>query len=739
MKRILCIVVLMAIFMSGCQNTASVNKVAEKNNTTKFVLSEEDATLKNEYLELSVNSGNGDVIVRDLKNGKEYYSTSPKADENEWVMGPTRMAFKSQLAINVIDKYGELSTVNGFSGAVREDGFKLLVAEDALCAEYNFVNEGIKVSMEYRLKGNQLIIDIPTAKISEKGEYSLADINVLPFFAAATPDDTGSLLIPSGSGAVIDFNNNKGNYGEFEQKIYGNDLMDLKEYKTEQGQIVLFPMFSMMYENTNSTVLAYIEKGAALATLKASATGSDSQLTTASFSFNYHPYTLVNPLNTSSQQVKYNRLTKNAAVIEAFTLSYEFFDEYKNYFDVASVVKDKLLANGVEIDKNATETKLYLELLMGVRKSVYTMGIPHTTCYPLTTFSEAADIAEDFKDQSLVMILNGIDSDGVYGGKIDTSFKIDSNIGNKKQYKALADKIEENNGKLYFVANSTEFTKSKISYSVLFDVARSVTGKNIKCYSYRLGDGQRNTKIESVNLLTHNKIVESVNGIISSAKKNGVTAVAPITLSNSPYSSNNDFGDRASTFDSFEKALSNYKSAGMDILLASPTDCFVKYANNIYSLPISSSKHKIFDRDIPFVQFVLNGIRNYSVPAVNADNNRLMFLKAIESGSSFAYSLYDGDYDEIYDTAINSYNGSQYDIQRDSLKKQVNEYKTVVNELGNTEIVGYTVISNLVRATHFSNNKTVIVNFSDEDINTDKYKISAESYTIVNDWRADGA
>lgn len=732
MKRILSLLILMTFFISGCNNTSG-NSSTSNVETTKFVLSEDDATLKNEYLELSVNRQNGDLKVCDLKSGKEYYSTSPKADENDWVMGPMRMAFKSQIAINVIDKYGELSTVYGFSGAVREDGFRLLVADDAICAEYKFVNEKIKLSVEYRLKDNRLIIDIPTSKIYEKGDYSLADINVLPFFAAATPEDAGSLLVPSGSGAVIDFNNAKGDYGEFKQKIYGDDPMDSKEYKTEQGQIILFPMYSMTYENSNSSLLAYVENGAALATLNAAAASTDSQLTTASFSFNYHPYTLVNPLNTSSQQVKYNRLTKSACKVEKFSLSYEFFDEAKDYFSIANEVKKRLLAQGVTADENATDNKLYLELLMGVRKSVYSMGIPRNICYPLTTISEAEKIAEDFDNQSIVMILNGIDSDGVYGGKIDTSFKIDSNIGNKKQYKILSEKLVKNGGNLYFVANSTEFTRSKTSYSLLFDAVRSVTGKNIKSYRYRLGDGQLNTDFEAINLLSHTKILKSVAGVIDSAKKNGVTSVAPLTLSNSPYTSNDEYGDRENATAIFEKALSNYKAADFDILLSSPIDSFIKYSDNIYSLPVSSSKHKIFDRDIPFVQMVLNGIKNYSIPAVNADNGKFMFLKALESGSSLAYSLYDGDYNDIYDTPINYYNSSQYDVLCDSLKKQVAEYQNIMNELKGAQIVGYTVISNNLRATHYSNNKTLMINLSTENIITDGYEIPAESYLIVND------
>ena len=185
--------------------------------------------------------------------------------------------------------------------------------------------------------------------------------------------------------------------------------------------------------------------------------------------------------------------------------------------------------------------------------------------------------------------------------------------------------------------------------------------------------------------------------------------------------------------DIFDKALSNYKSAGMDILLSSPIDSFIKYSDNIYSLPVSSSKHKIFDRDIPFIQLVLNGVKNYSIPAVNSDNGRFLFLKALESGSSLAYSLYDGDYDDIYDTEINYYNGSQFDLLSESLKAQVSEYKKVAEQLNGAKIVGYSVISNELRATHYSNNKKLLINFGVEDKTINNCLIPAESYVIVEE------
>lgn len=727
----ICAVIVVASFLMLISNIQIAGQT-QKNQFQKVELSDEKATLQNEKLTLTVDADDGDVVVTDRRNNKQYFSTSDVAVENEWVIGPSRLAFLSQIGINVIDEWGSLTTVYSYNGCVNEDGFTLYKSDNAISAQYIFANEGIRVCVEYRLDGDKLIVDVPTDKIAVRGKYKLADINVLPFFGAATKQDEGELLIPSGSGAIIEFNNNKGKYGEFSQKVYGNDAMDLMDYKTEQGELILFPMYAMMFDNQKAAFMTYVENGAALATLKAKASDDESSLTTAYFSFNYHPYTLVNPLNTDSQSVKYNQLTRNKANVKNFTLSYSFYDQSKGYFDIANEVKERLKNSGVSETEDALSAKLYIEMLMGVNKTVYTAGLPHKTCYPLTTLQEASKIADEFDEMPIVMILKGVDSDGAYGGKIDTKFSINSKIGNKKEYYALEEKLKESGGSLYSVTNPTEYTKSSFGFSKLFNAARSVTGKNIKLYRYRYGDGQENTEIEPLNLLNYNKILKGVNKFIKSAKKNKITAVAPLSISNSPYTCNNGTGDRNQVFNNFKNSLKAYDEADINLLLTAPADEFVEYADNIYALPVRSGRHKIFDEDIPFVQLVLNGLRNYSTPALNIEDGNLVLLKSLESGSSPALSLYAAEYTDIYDTPLRNYVSSEYSVQRESLSNQVYEYRTVTEEFSNSKIVGHTVLSENVHAAKYSNGKTVVVNFSNKDYKYESKIIAANSYLVIS-------
>ena len=60
----------------------------------------------------------------------------------------------------------------------------------------------------------------------------------------------------------------------------------------------------------------------------------------------------------------------------------------------------------------------------------------------------------------------------------------------------------------------------------------------------------------------------------------------------------------------------------INVLLKSPAAYAIPYAKYLYSLPLRSSSFSVCDTEIPFLQLVLNGVKNYSTPALNLTNNR---------------------------------------------------------------------------------------------------------------------
>ena len=716
------------ILMSGCAEKPLFIGSAGKNKGFEQV-NGENAVLENGRLRLEIDTSDGNISVIDLVNGNTYYSTDPEGVSSNWVNGPSRMKFLSQLSINIIDKYGTLSSADSSKAAVRENGFLVRRSDSALQAVYRFMDYKIEITVEYRLNDDRLDVSIPVNRIRCDGSYTLADINLLPYFAAAGPQENGELLIPSGSGALIYFGNGKGG-DAFAEEVYGTDPMRLADYKTETGKLIALPMFAYMYQDRGGAMMAYIEKGAALATLNANASGGEIGATAASFSFNYHPYALVNPLDTQTQSVKYNMSTSERADIDEFCVSYRFFSERKTYFDIAQTVKERLAQKVMYTATDTDSHPLYLEMVMGINKTVYTLGLPHKTCYPLTKISTAFETAKELAGESIYMVLNGIDADGVYGGKLDNEFSIDSNIGTLSEYKELEKYLSESGGRLYSVTEPTRFTKSTLRFSSVYSAAKSVNGKNVRIFTYRNGDGQKDQNITPLNLLKYTKIPDGVSGVVNSALKKGIGRLAPFSISNTPYTCNSDYGDRSKVHAAFENAAKKYTDNGIELMLKSPDAEMLPYAGAVYAAPVTSSEARIFDEDIPFLQLVLNGLVSYSVPSLNENgNSRLSLLKAFESSSSLAYILYTADCEETEKTAAGSLNGSEFSAQKERIKDSIKEYNSVMDRLGGT-ITGHRVISPGVHLTLYGNN-AILINYNESQTEYNGKTISAMSYTLI--------
>lgn len=120
------------------------------------------------------------------------------------------------------------------------------------------------------------------------------------------------------------------------------------------------------------------------------------------------------------------------------------------------------------------------------------------------------------------------------------------------------------------------------------------------------------------------------------------------------------------------EALGTLQETADQILLANANAYALPYARHNIAVPYSSSKFDIADEEIPFVQMVLHGYTNHSLPFANFGRDETeILLQAVETGSNIAFSwfyepnselieteysyLYSGDYRNWLDTAERLY------------------------------------------------------------------------------------
>mgnify|MGYP000011700703 FL=1 len=710
------------------------NALADNAEGSVSVASEESGaiTISNRQVELACSRSDGSIRLSDLNTGNIYYSTPADTAALESTDALNRVRLKSQIILQLCNESGEVTSANSSSLAanklisIKKDG-------GSIVCSYDFRDYSIKISVKYTLNKNGFSACIPMDSIECKGSYSLMQVSLLPYFAAADVNESGYFVVPDGCGALIDFNNGKAALGNYSQKIYGPDAIQNASKMTETTQPALLPVIGIhrnAAEKAGSNMLLYVEDGAACATANAAVSTASLGYNNAYFSFTYKSSNRVTMLEDTDFSSSVYMLSNNTPSAKSFTVSYNLLSSDGDYNEMAQVTRDLLKADSLKDDWENGD-RVFIEAYMSVKKEKYFLGIPYNANETLTKFDDCLKLIEKINGNA-VMLLNGVDPDGAVGGKIDSKFRVSSGLGGIKAYKKFVQQAEKSGAAVFPAAELVKFNKSSIGYNTYFNNARSVDYKPILERFYLFGNYEENKKYPELSYLIPAKTVTAGNSYVKSLVKNGITGAAPLSVGNSPYSSADGKGcDLTSVMQNYIKILEDMRNKQINVLLKSPAAYAIPYAKYLYSLPLRSSSFSVCDTDIPFLQLVLNGVKNYSTPALNLTNNREeMRLRMIESGSSPAYSVIGAKYADIKSTPLDVLYGAEMDTLSEEILSEIAEYRNVFEATGGL-IESHRIINGNLRKVTFKNGTSVYLNYSDTPQTYDGIQIDALSYSLT--------
>ena len=195
------------------------------------------------------------ICLLDERNGQKNYwwSTPINTEADNTMLDPSdrnpfmKTAQRQQLQSGLVVSYGNResrTTSTVYSGThtkrTRVADTTITVKDDGLSILYSFSKEGFEIPVEYTLADGKLTVSCDTSKIEEKkadDESSglvITDIQLTPYFGSVPETDAndkpidGYMIIPDGTGAVIKYNNGKGNYATvYSQKVYGRNYTNV--------------------------------------------------------------------------------------------------------------------------------------------------------------------------------------------------------------------------------------------------------------------------------------------------------------------------------------------------------------------------------------------------------------------------------------------------------------------------------------------------------------------------------
>ncbi|HWT73326.1 MAG TPA: DUF5696 domain-containing protein [Mobilitalea sp.] len=575
-------------------------------------------------------------------------------------------------------------------------------------------NAHISAALEYVLQGDDLVVRIPVSEIIAQEQYPIQSIDVLPYFLSGSTGDVGYFFVPDGSGAVINFNNNKTSEFAYSSRYYGGDKLISSDTYKENTQSLNLPVFGM--KKKDFAVLGIIEGGAGVANVNVSVSGMSDEFNKLGLNFILRDIDNISPSNVSNYTMpKYSEDAYNSDII----IRYRFLTgENADYSGMAKAYQNYLVDQGILVKQESeAQAPIYVELLGAVNKKKFILGIPYTTSEALTTFDEAKEIIKSLNENNITnikLLYTGITNGGLNQSAVK-SVQILSSLGGKKGLKELNTYVQEHGAMLYpNFRLQTSVTKKGISNSMR---PQTLGGAFAEIYDFDLvtREAIKNNKYPTI-IIAAKSLPSYIDQFASSYSALGIPQLASCDLADfvaADYRKGHNVSMEHS-WKYYDEVLSRL-TEDYELMLSNPMAAAYRNVSRITDLPASSNRYKLIDYDIPFVQLVLNGYINYSVPAVNMQGLtiRKEIMQAIEADSSlkfrFTYegtkALSNSDYENELLT--------QYSIWKDSVGAYYKEYNDFYQKVKDAQMIKHRVVDGNydLRVVTYSNGVCVYLNY----------------------------
>lgn len=594
------------------------------------------------------------------------------------------------------------------------------------------------ITIQYKLDKTGLTAEVDSSKIYSTKEYPAYSIRLLEFFGAASQNDKGYIVLPDGSGSIINFDNNgnKDYTGIIKTQVYGKDLT-LREVKmTKKVQKSALPVFGI--KNSDSSFLGIVENGDFYCNISGSPSGISSSYNTAFAEFTVRPkdeMVIRNPsfgetdLSTNVYQ-KYQYDGK-------CTVRYKFlYNEKSNYASMAVFYRNYLIEKNElpEILKN-DKMPFYAEILGSYDTTEAVMGLPRNVVKALTTTQETREIFDNLKDagiDNIILKYNGWFNEGILH-KIPVNINIDSVVGSRKEFMQLNDYIKKSGGEFFPDVSFMFVNREGNGFNLKKDTARLTYGDLAIIYPFSMAQEYINYAGRKKYVTAMSVLPNYVSEFMKSYKKLKIDGVSLRDITDNLDSDFNEtsFYGRDKVLSIIVNQLKSLNDEKISILGNNSNKYAFKYINHVLNIPMIDSGYTVTNYPVPFLQMVLHGHIGFTGEALNSSADREMkFLKTVESGGGIYSVLSYKDSSELKNTDFNSYYATNYKNQIDYLKTIYNDASKYLNGTYDKEIINHEKLLENVYKTTYSNGSYTIVNYNDYDVDIEGTAVKSKGFVF---------
>jgi len=705
-----------------------------------------DLVAENDTLKLYTDTATGNVAVYDKRNGSITYSNPINADEDEKANKTNLNYLKSQMMVYYYNQDVKSGSLDTYTQCVQRNQLAVESIENGIRYIYTVGQKDVKegaiaiyfeIPLEYRLEDDSLKVSIPAKAIKETGGY-VYRIQLLRYMGAGHKSENGYMVVPNGSGSLINFNNGKLTANAYNQYIYDIDPMAANYTTTENLDTARLPIFGICREDRS--LLVEIEDGATNA------------MVTADISGRYNDYNYAYPIfvfrNVDNLR-NFGQSTLDVYVMEKelydmnATVRYTFLtDEYKGYDGLANYYREKLIAGGVlTAQEDGGDIPFYYDVVGGVKENAHFLGVQRLNTFAMTTYEDAAAMVDDFATAGItnqVMTLQGWFNEGYYHDA-PHDIRLVRDMGSKSELEDLNAKLAALGGAMYADVEFQRVTYADNGFNWGAEGSRYYGAGYVASFGLINPTTLRNTSglgymEPQYDLLSPKFLPRYVEKFAKKIGKYDITGLSLRDLGSYLTSDKkrNEVIGREKALDIILAQLDVMESTGKKLMVNKANAYSFGYAQDISNVPMGDNSFAIIDARIPLYQMVLHGCVDYSTEILNYDDSEdmtLSVLQMIETGSSPHYMFTQEKSSRMKDTGMNQFYATTYDVWKGEAVEIYNRVNEALKYVSGAEMVGHEIDGD-VRKITYSNGVAIYINYSDETESMDGKTIPAMSYEM---------
>ena len=571
------------------------------------------------------------------------------------------------------------------------------------------------VQLRYYLTADGFAVSLDPKSIEYNENYVPVRVSVLPYFGASNSKDSGFLLLPDGSGAVVEFNNGKTVENVYNKGFFTTDAVFNVTDGEPESQLSLLPYFGSSTQNGG--FIASVDSGYEVGGVTAQISGKNSPFNAVSSYYNLFSYSKVNySVNANDTFYRFSEKIYS----DNINISYHFTDEAPSYSALACIYREHLKEMGMltASDKQASAMNITFKGVAQATKNF--LGMNYTVYEPYTTTEEVVEILNTLGIKGIDVRLDNF----VKGGEIQqsvSSLKLQGSAGKLKDL----EKIYELASDAFISFNAQHIDKSSKGYA-------SMAISQEAAYGLEFNTATLKKELLRYSVIVSPKYLSSAaSKLTKQIEKNKISAV---NIEDIGYSINSDLreGDEIGRFES-RIAMRDYLeklSEKTRVSVNKGSIYSLKYADKIWDIPMDSSNYAIEDYSVPFYQMVLSGSIPYTTPEINnASDMKGQFLKAVEYGAEPQFALTYRILDNV-DHYKDDYYSYYYKDHIDTVKEYAVSYAQLCAKTNGAAIINHTNENGLA-VTEYENGVKVYVNYNETDVSIDGNTVNSMNFLIV--------